>query len=117
MPHAPIDPNPVQRPRAPIALRIPATALAELLRLDPTEHTITGATIRRFGQLELVELSIDAPNAPPGAVEMLPDYHHNGRPDPVSLVSVTWLDINGGKTVQPLGPTLPALPAAEPSGD
>jgi hypothetical protein len=108
----PVDPTPVRRPRPPVALRIPADALISLLRLDPTEHTIVGATIRKFAGMELIELSIDAPNAPPGSVEMLPNYHHSGRPDPISMTSVTWVDIDGLRLTQDLAPKLPT-----PAGD
>ena len=88
--------------------------LADLLRLDPNQHRIVGATMRQFGDYQLVELSVEAPNAPVGSVEMLPAYFHNGRPDPISLTSVTWLDVAGNETVQPLAPTLPQPDPAPP---
>jgi hypothetical protein len=104
------QPDPLPVP--PVALRISAEMLAALLRLDSRQHTIVGATMRRFGDYQLVELSVDAPNAPPGSVEMLPAYSHDGQPDPISLTHVAWLDVAGNKTVQPLAPTLP-----EPDGE
>lgn len=107
-----VDPTPREKPRAPVALRITTDMLTALLRLDPEQHTIVGATIRQFGELQLVELSIDAPNAPDGAVEMLPQYYHNGRPDPVSMTAVTWEDIHGNQVLQQLAPQVD--PPAEP---
>lgn len=104
-----VDPTPRasrhKKLHPPVALRISANMMTALLRLDPEQHTIVGTTLRQFGDLQLVEFSIDAPNAPDGAVEMLPAYHHNGRPDPVSMTHVTWIDLNGAElAVQQLGP-------------
>lgn len=107
------DPLPVPALAPPVALRISIEMLAQLLRLDPEQHTIVGATMRQFGNYQLVELSIDAPNAPAGSVEVLPAYFNNGKPDPISLTHVTWRDVVGNETVQPLGPTLPK-PDGEP---
>lgn len=94
------QPAPSPSHRQPVALRITTEALLQLLRLDPTKHELVDLGVERHAGFSLAVLSLDVPDAPAGAVEMIPSYYTNGRPDPVSLTHIVWRDADGNESTQ-----------------
>lgn len=75
-----------------VELKITTALLEQMFRLADTMH-IEGAEFDPEGPL--VTFKVRAPDAPNGAYAMVPQYYHNGRPDPVFLRSVEWLFPDG----------------------
>lgn len=82
-----------------VTLGVSAEALEKLLRLDGSMHIVDARLNDEHGY-RMVEFTIEAPAAPGDAVEMMPVYHHNGRPDPVILREVRWRHRDGRESVQ-----------------
>jgi hypothetical protein len=75
-----------------IKFRISPSMLRQLLRLAP------GVTIAGAGynpDTGLVEFDLDVPNAPDGADELVVNYRHTGKPDPIHAHS-EWSFPSGG---------------------
>lgn len=90
-----------------VALKITPDLMRMILHL-PASHHITGARLDTITGptgwlLDLLVLDVDAPDAPPGVVEMAPSYIREppDAPDPVSLREVVWLYPDGTRPPQP----------------
>lgn len=90
-----------------VEMKVSAPLLEQMFRLADTMH-IEGAEYDP--DTAFVTFKIRAPEAPNGAYAMVPQYFHNGRPDPVSLTSVEWLFPDGRTATTEFG--LPEKEAA-----
>jgi hypothetical protein len=92
---------------ATVSLKVTPDAIRAILRL-PDNMTITGArvdtlTLHDGGTLPLLVLDLDAPSAPPNAVELAPSYERDGTaPDPIVLREVVWTHADGTHTIEPI---------------
>jgi hypothetical protein len=74
-----------------VQLTISDPALIGLLRL-PQDTETAGASFSDG----VLTLTLEMPDAAPGAVSMEPQYTRaSGWPDPVSLTGIRWLDADG----------------------
>src|SRR6185437_15369419 len=80
--------------RRSITLKIDADIIDQLLRLDPTMR-ILGARSEIHGGQHTLVFAVDAPKAPPEALETEPAYIRDPGPDPIRLAHVDWL-LRGG---------------------
>ncbi|MGH7743304.1 MAG: hypothetical protein ACREQ5_00580 [Candidatus Dormibacteria bacterium] len=70
--------------------------LCLLLRLDES-MSILGARVCG----DVVELRVNTPDAPQGAIEALPHYYRaTDAPDPVFLKAIEWLFADGSSAIQ-----------------
>lgn len=93
-----------------VALKITPDLLRMILHL-PDGYHITGSRVDTVigpagWLLDLLVLDVDAPDAPAGAVEIVPIYERDPphTPDPVVLRHVEWTHADGTRTVQPVQP-------------
>jgi hypothetical protein len=85
--------------RRSISLKIDANVIAQLLRLDPTMR-ILGSRSEIHGDQHTLVFSIDAPKAPPDALEVQPVYARDAGEDPIRLAHVDWLLRSGERMRQ-----------------
>jgi len=96
-----------------VTMTISRALLEQMFRLDPRMSIVQAYSDPRTKDLVVFEIA--APNAPDNAVEMVPHYYNNGRPDPVSLTSVAWHLRDGSTAIQEFGIPVPTIP--EPASE
>lgn len=90
-----------------VSLKITPEAVRMILRL-PDDMTIVGAryetlNLHNGATMPLLVFELDAPTAPPNAIELAPAYERlSGAPDPIVLQKVVWTHDDDTHTVEPI---------------
>lgn len=88
-----------------VALKIMPDAVRAILRL-PDDYSIVGARVDTLAlssgaTMSLLVLDVNAPSAPPNAIELAPAYERDGdAPDPIVLRKVVWTHDDDTHTIE-----------------
>lgn len=83
-----------------VFLTVHTDVVKSLLRLHDTMSVVAAEVDQ---DSDTITFTVRAPDAPNGAVLMVPEYYHNGRPDPIVLRALTWVWPDGTTAEQQFG--------------